>query len=475
MAFKPYPITVFPGLQTYGDQEDIAGAATALNVFSPEPGILRVRNGLTQAGSTNYGTSPYGAQTWGGFYIIGYADGTLKVVSQGSLGAATSTGSYTATATSWSFAPAGAALYAASGPDGTATDKKIIKITSAGVQSQGANQPKGTTVCNQQPDDRLVVAGGTAGPSAASSTTSRVWFSAIGDGETWGADDYVDITPGDGEGVTALVSWNGLVFAFKRSKFAVFYGNSTDSAGGAVFNYRVVDRLPDGGAFYRGNTLSVSDGLYFMNQLGLWRTTGGAPVYVSGAVRDQFEAQTWAPNTTGTAIAAGHLSMWPITVSSVAGYWLVHDRRTGDFWIWSYAESLTCGDFSNVSGTGQEVFFPRSNANGVMRTDPMLSATTTDNSTAISAYYQSPYLSFGQRGVRKHIRRTEVVKSGSMNLLWDVDQAASFSGAALGSGGTKFLNSAYRGDTLSWKVTSGSGIWTLYSLIPWVDTVRDQQ
>ena len=127
-----------------------------------------------------------------------------------------------------------------------------------------------------------------------------------------------------------------------------------------------------------------------------------------------------------------------------------------------------------MSGTGPEVFFPRSNANGVMRTDPMLSATTTDNGTAISALYQSPYLSFGSRGVRKHIRRTELVKSGTLNLLWDADQGAAFSGASLSSG-TKFLNTAYRGDTLAWKVTSASGIWTLYSLIPWVDTVRDQQ
>ena len=468
MAFKPYPITAFPGMQTYGDAEGVTGAANALNVFLPEPGILRVRNGLTQAGSTNFGTSPQGARAWAGYYVIGYADGSVRVANQSSL-ASVSTATYSSAPHSYSFAPCGAKLYTAFKSTAYATE-----IDSTGGQSASSLGPKGLAVANQQPDDRLVMSGGTSGPAAGTSSMSRVWFSGAGGGTSWGADDYVDITPGDGEEITALNSWNGLVFAFKRTKFAVFYGNGVDSAGGSVFNYRMVDRLPDGGAFYQGNTLSMQDGLYFMNQLGLWRTTGGAPVYVSGAVRDQFESQTWAPNTAGNAIAAGHLSMWPITVSSIAGYWLVLDHRTGDFWIWAYAEALPCGDFSNVSGTGQEVFFPRSNANGVMRTDPMLSATTTDNGTAISALYQSPYLSFGSRGVRKHIRRTELVKSGTLNLLWDADQGAAFSGSSLSSG-TKFLNTAYRGDTLAWKVTSASGIWTLYSLIPWVDTVRDQQ
>lgn len=473
MAFQPAPVRAFPGLTTYGDQEDVKGAITATNVFSPEPGLLRVRNGMTQSGSTNYGTAPQGAKYWGGYYVIGYADGTVKVVNASSLGAAVSSGTYTTAIHSYAFASCGTALYTAFG-SGT----KIVRVASAGSQTQGANQPMGRTVATQMPDDRLVVAGGSTGPSAASSNTSRVWFSNAGDGETWTSTDYVDVARGDGEPIMAMNSYGGLLFVFKQTKFFVFYGNSVDANGGTVFNYRTVDRLPDGGYFYQGNTLSTTDGLFYMNRTGIWLTTGGAPKYVSTAVRDRFDDGTFVPSSTGNAILAGNLALWPITQSSSTA-WLVHDLRTGDFWVWSYLDAgggshPACGDFW-LNGSTPQVFFPRDNANGVLLTNPALYDVSTDNGTAISAVYQSGYMDFGQRGARKLIRRTECMGLGTAMVSWAADQSASYTGSSLTLGADKYENTSKRGDTFSFQISGSSG-WTMFSLIPWVaESVRSKQ
>lgn len=120
----------------------------------------------------------------------------------------------------------------------------------------------------------------------------RVYFSAAGDPESFNtADpggDWVDIAPGDGEAVIALIAWRGMLFAFKNSKFAVFEGVGTDADGGAEFNYRMVEGK---GMPTAGLPCATSAGVFFMAQDGVYLTTGGPAVLVSRAI-----SPLWTPN-----------------------------------------------------------------------------------------------------------------------------------------------------------------------------------
>jgi hypothetical protein len=96
-----------------------------------------------------------------------------------------------------------------------------------------------------------------------SSMSSLVRFSDAGVPETFGANNYVDLTPGDGEHVNRLVAWGGDLYAFKDTKSFVFYGNSVDSSGNPVFNYRTV---AVGAGLASGAAHAIApEGIYFLD------------------------------------------------------------------------------------------------------------------------------------------------------------------------------------------------------------------
>jgi hypothetical protein len=147
----------------------------------------------------------------------------------------------------------------------------VFRATLAPTFSTPAGMPNAQFLAVQPSDNRLVAAYTSADPA------SRVKFSDPGDAETWGANNYVDLTPNDGEVITGMVAWRDQLFVFKQNQFFVFYGNSTDGSGNPVFNYRTVD-TGVGAVNGRFSTcVAAPDGVYFMSARGVYRTTGGSP------------------------------------------------------------------------------------------------------------------------------------------------------------------------------------------------------
>jgi hypothetical protein len=153
--------------------------------------------------------------------------------------------------------------------------------------------------------NRLVVAtsgrswkGGLNGPDGAQSSESHVWFSDPGDGESWHTvapeANYVQLDPGDGERITGICQWNGMIFVTKRTKLYVFYSTSTDNEGGPIFNYRTVnigslvqDPLNVGNSTNPHNVpiLAAGDeGVYLLTAAGVMVTNGGRPMLISQAL-----------------------------------------------------------------------------------------------------------------------------------------------------------------------------------------------
>jgi hypothetical protein len=70
---------------------------------------------------------------------------------------------------------------------------------------------------------------------------STVMFSNAGQPESYTATNFVQLTPGDGESIRGVCNFGNQIFVFKESKFFVFTGPSTNSAGQPIFNYRIVN------------------------------------------------------------------------------------------------------------------------------------------------------------------------------------------------------------------------------------------
>jgi hypothetical protein len=104
-------------------------------------------------------------------------------------------------------------------------------------------------------------------------------FSDEGAPNTWGANNYVDLTPGDGEQIMGLAVWREALFVFKESRFFVFYGTSSDSTGNPDFLFNSIEATVGPSS---SKAIAVGrDGVYFLNQRGIYRTTGNTPELVS--------------------------------------------------------------------------------------------------------------------------------------------------------------------------------------------------
>lgn len=294
MTLTPYAVEQFGGLNLSPDPFEIgaSGAVDLLNVTLDQGRVLTYPPVAAWATATRAVQRLFTHGT-GIQVLAAEGDGTNTT-----LEAFNSSGTSLATTTyaSASIIPHGFASV------GTPTASRTYAVRQGDTArrwdgsawSSVAAIPTGSCAATHDAGTRLAVANTSTNPH-------RVSFSAIGDPETYAVNDFVDIAPGDGESIVALVSWQGNLFAFKNSKFAVFYSTSTDSDGEPVFNYRMVEGKGIGlkGINYAsGAACATRDGVYFVADDGVYVTTGGAPVLTSKAITPLWPGQSAHPLTT---------------------------------------------------------------------------------------------------------------------------------------------------------------------------------
>lgn len=140
--------------------------------------------------------------------------------------------------------------------------------------------------------NRLVVAGTveSGGPNGKASSKSHVWFSEPGDAEGYESTAFVQLLPGDGEEIRACCVWGGMVFVFKETNLFVFYGVSVDEEGKPEFNFRSIPlgtplvKAENDSSHSLQPAVAGVDGVYYVTPAGIYLTTGGPPVLISGKV-----------------------------------------------------------------------------------------------------------------------------------------------------------------------------------------------
>jgi hypothetical protein len=372
MAYQSFPYRGFGrglNLRDKPDAVDPAECIDAMNVGFSERGAIVTRGGYVQRlNSTILGLGSF-STTSGSKRLLTTVSSELRGydTSGGSQGAS---GALTAATDAFSFArygtPTSERVYCSNGTDnryynGASFTTPQVRITT-GSPPPTANLafPKGRYLTVQSTDNRLVSAGfasDTGGPGGNPASWSHVYFSDAGDPETWLTNDYVQLTPGDGEKITGAVAWRELVFVFKETKFFVFYGNSVGADGSPVFNYRPVE----GGVGLASpfGIATTRNGVYFVGPDGLYRTTGSSAEKVSDAVEPLWTTDTSGYYTGGTI---SNISQCRLTALDDVIYMafpsadgqrvLVHDTEAGWFslynlpakWVHAFDGNLWFGD-----------------------------------------------------------------------------------------------------------------------------------
>ena len=155
--------------------------------------------------------------------------------------------------------------------------------------SAGAQSPRGHAAVVSPWDNRLMIFGfdeAAKGPNGALGSPSTMFYSEQGDPEKWKVSWRETMTPGDGERLVAAVLWRDRIFAFKQTKFFVYYGATSDGFGNPRQQYFTVDT----GCGVDGPLAVCAgrDGVYFVDSRGVYRTDGNEPELVSGNLEPLF-------------------------------------------------------------------------------------------------------------------------------------------------------------------------------------------
>ena len=492
MAYQSFPYMGFGrglNLRDKPDAVDPAECIDALNVTFTERGAIETRRGydkIVDAAVLNIGSFETSA---GVKRILTTKSSRLRAYSTTGTEIADS-GALTAATASFSFArfgtPSAERIYASNGTD----VRHFNGTTFTNPNSSSVVVPKGETLVVQATDNRLVSTGflgTTDGPAAATTNPSYVWFSNPGDPATWDANDYVQLTPGDGEKVMGAIAWRELVFVFKQTKFFVFYGNSVAGDGTPIFNYRPVEGGV--GLASRFGIAATPNGVYFVGDDGLYVTTGSSAQKVSDSVEPLWSGATSDYYTGGVISTIGNTSMASLdsvlymAFTTAGGQRvLVHDTDAGWFSLFSFPAKYVHA-FDGALWFGDAALYEHK------------LAYTDDDGTAINARWRSGWLDFGSPDI-KVFRASKMWGRGQTNVslstdfgvptgnLLPVNFTATGSGAQWNTstwGGTTWASNAdlvpkqrrqaERGTTFSFTI-SGSAPWALHRATHQIRQVR---
>jgi hypothetical protein len=442
----------FAGGLNLRDKADVVGDSEAidlLNVTFTERGAIRQRDGyadLTASSLTNRVDSlGLFSTTSGTRHILAGCGTRLEAINTGGSVVASKTGLAGGPYTFARFAaPSTELSYAGNGSDtlqkwdGAAWTSGAATATVNGTAASA--MPKAASICVTSNTNRLVATGygtgTTSGPGGTTSNPSRVHFSNVGAPETWETDgssgrgaNFVDLTPGDGEQVMAAVTWRELTFVFKESKFFVFYGESTQSNGTPVFNYRAV--TAGIGLAAKQAVCVARDGVYFMSRQGVYLTNGGEPKLVSDKVKPIWDQnpevyfQSLPMNLAQIALCrlAWHNEQlylaFPSGTATANDRVLVYD--TQHQW-WSLYDLPASALISFQRSDQPEFTFGYASGNN--RIGRLVASQTVDlTATVITSRYQSGWGDYGSPTV-KFVRETRMWGTGAMIVNFYTDYRA---------------------------------------------------
>lgn len=239
----------------------------------------------------------------------------------------------------------------------------------------------------------------------------RLQFSNLNDGNTYGTDNWVDVQVGDGERLAGATAWSNYFFAFKQSRFFVFYGTSTDADGEPVFDYRTV-AAPGAEEITAGGVAAGERGVYYSSPLGDIRLTTGGPGRPIEPCPSRRHRHLVRHEGFLLALRTGSAAETGGTEDESARWMYVYDESRREWSRWTAGAGTSIMRAASVGGalfllirTGTEMDIwwtaPEYNSNNPL--------TPLSQEDGVSAAYVTGGLDFGTAGLERRVIEAGVV------------------------------------------------------------------
>lgn len=329
-----------------------------------------------------------------------------------------------------------------------------------------SNTPKAGALAVMATSNRLVAGrfnGTTGGPTGGASTSSpsHIYFSAPGDPETWDADDSLQVTPGDGEKVQAIIGWREFVFVFKETKFFVITGETVDGDGNPEF---LVTPFETGVGLCSPRAVATDDrGVYFLDRTGVYRTNGQEPELLSDLISPVFLGGSSVfydggelAHSSITNCAMGyhdHRLYLGFSTASANDRTLAFDPQFGWWSLYDFPAAAFAS--FRISNQSELVFAAASGDKHVHRHN---ASETNDYGSAITSRWRSGWEDFGE-GSQKVVAEEKMWGQGVVSVgvaddygdapgpLVEIDMSQASAGTNFGGTGT-FGGDGYFGDVV---------------------------
>lgn len=271
---------------------------------------------------------------------------------------------------------------------------------------------------------------------------SAIRFSDVANPDIFAVNNFVRITPGDGEAIMGMGAWRDWLFAPKETKIAVFYGIDDDFQGNPIFHREMVDTGI--GMAGHGACCVGPDGFYFLGRQGIYRMQGmDPPERISQAIDPIFEGTLPTHYDIGGGGKLNHSKVHQVRMT-----W--HDDRlyvafaTGEtndrmlMWdpkldAWTLWRVAAAGLVSFRAGAQPELHFAVPGNTRQVRV--FQDGLVNDQGVAIGSYWLGSYTPLAEDGTVV-VRQVLVTGSGKMKVQVGADYQLPGGGATIDLGGT---------------------------------------
>jgi len=269
--------------------------------------------------------------------------------------------------------------------------------------------------------------------SGNSTYPSRVYYSELDDPETWGANDFFDVNPDDGDKIIGLAVTLDSLVIFKEYNIYILYGDTPTYTEGLTL-WRVKKASVSTGSASQGSISNWNRNLIYLSR------NEGVQLFGGGVTSDEveFDSMTSAllskditptigglnesrfNQVEGVIFDYKYILSVPNGSSTTNNLNLVYDFRKNGWSLWNIPANCWC--VYRSSGVDY-LYFGSTSTGKIYRYTP---TTYSDNGTAINAYYQTKDFDLGEASVDKTFRKFYVVLNRASDFTLTIEPELNF-------------------------------------------------